>query len=753
MTYRRAFILFIAVFVVFFAPVLFRAEVIFPHNNEAEVGLPITPDPGHLSSLTFADESRQFVPEINLHLRSRHRAWLATWNPDTELGRPAFQFGGFGKAYILSEVIAFFTDDPFVFYSCNILFTVFLSGLFMFLLVRSLDLSPLACFVAACFISFGVYFAYWLTFFVFLSSFCWTLGLIWVSRRFIQRPSAPLGLGAAFFSYSLFMTAYPQFIILQSYLMAGFVMVHLYRSEGGLKKKVLTACMLGGAIFFGAFLTVPIYIDIFETAARSARLHAGPDFLMRNMPKIHSFGELVIFLHTLFDPFIFGNPISLERILRFDGFSLSPLYSSLFLLTFTRRQWKRLWPWQVFVLLCVIGTALPAAHFFAIRYLGLKFSATNYLEGALVPVAVLVAYSTDYLLYSDRGGAPLRKAVVFLSLLPVGLLLLLYGRKLALSPSFFYVALDIALVVIFYALTIIPSRTLRTVGIIGLTLITVFVYGRSLALMRPESMIKTSSPLVDFMREQTGGGATRIAFVGYKNLVPPNEESLLGLKSIHAYDSLSSREYQAFIKKLSLFGAYTYGRHFDFITDGRWLRRPEFSYAGIGLYISTMDLQGSPLLGIGQWGGYRFYKPAAPPIMAAQVLDFEEKEGGVILAGRLEDHRLLPVRRLDRFTDYKTFSLNPLEVPSLLFISGQFHPRWRARTRGASLRTVKVNNFFEGVIIPPGTEKVSMEFRPWTLYIWVPEVIFVLLGVGLFGWYLLSHMRKGFRPYHERPGL
>ena len=741
MKHRHAFVLFAVVYVIFFAPVIFRGEVIFPHNNDTEVGLPPAPDPARISNRKFADESNVFIPEINFLLNGRHRAWIGTWNPDTELGRPSQQLA-LGKAYLPVHILTFFTDDPFLLYTLAVLMTVFLSGLFMFLLMKSLDLAPLACLVAACSVSFGVYFTYWLTFNVFLTSFCWALGLMWASRLFIRKRSAPLALCVAFFSYSLFMTAYPQSIVLQAYLMVGFALVLLWKSEGALKKKALTAVMLGGAALLGALLTAPLYMDLLENASRSARLGAENAFLLRNMPRIHGFGELLIYVHVFFDAFIFGNPIRDKSPMRFDGLSFTPLYSALFFLTFIRGQWRRLWPWQTFILLCIIGTAWPAAHLFAIKYLGFRFSATNYLGGSLIPAAILAAYAVDYLVCSERGGAQIRKAVTFLPIVPAGLLLLIYGDKLVIGPSVFYLSMDLAIIFCIYILAVLPSRTLRAWGILGLTLLTVFVYGLSLRLIRPEAKINTTSRVIEYIREQTEGGRTRLAFVGYKKLIPPNQESLLGLKSIHAYDSLSSREYQLLVKKMSARGTYTRGRHFDYITDGRWLERPEFSYAGIGLYISSMDLQKRGLVPLGRWRQYRFYRPVNPPLMSAQVMDYEQTDKGIELAGRLEDHSILPVRRLDAYTDYKTFALSPRKVPSLLFMSEQYHPRWKARSKTGPLRTVKVNDFYEGVIIPPQTGEVVLEFRPLVIYMWVPQLVFVLLGLTLLVRHVVSR-RKG----------
>ncbi len=742
MRYRHAVTLFVLVYVVFFAPVLFRAEVIFPHNNDIEVGAPIVPDPGHISNGKFADESSVFIPEINFLLNGSHKAWIGTWNPDTEFGRPAQMFGT-SKAYLPALVLTFFTNDPFVFYTWSVLLTVFLSGLFMFLLMKDLDISPPASLVAASATAFGIYTIYWFTFNLFIAPFCWSLGLMWLSRRFIQRPSLVLALGLSFVTYSLFMTGYPQTILLNLYIVAGFVLVQLYRSKGTLRDKVIAVGMLGGAAFFGFIMTAPVYLDILETARRSARLKAGSDFFLKDFPRIGSFGEFLVFLNSVIDPFVFGNPIKEKYIFGFFWPALTPLYSALFILSFIKGQWRRLWTWQALVGLCLVATVFSGVYLFAVRHLGFNMSAIIPFIGIVIPSGIIIGFSADYLLVKDKGGAPLSKAAVFLSLAPLAILVAMYREKVTALLDMRYLALGLVMIIVFYVLSVIRSRAMKTWGLLALTLLTVFVYGRNIRLIRPEANIQTTSRFVKFVRAATGGGATRLAFIGFKNLIPPNQESLLRLKSIHTYDSLSSREYQRLVKKLSVKGTYTYGRHFDFITDGTTLERPEFTYTGIGLFISSIQLDNPGLSLLGQWRKYRFYRPAFPPIMAAQVKDFVEKDAGVVLDGRLEDHRLLPVRRLDRFTDYKTFSLTPLDVPSLLFISGQYHPRWEARTRGGTLRTVKVNDFYEGVIIPPGTREVVLEFRPWVLYMWVPEVIFPLFGAVLLVWYLFSRKKKG----------
>jgi hypothetical protein len=61
---------------------------------------------------------------------------------------------------------------------------------------------------------------------------------------------------------------------------------------------------------------------------------------------------------------------------------------------------------------------------------------------------------------------------------------------------------------------------------------------------------------------------------------------------------------------------------------------------------------------------------------------------------------------------------------TLLFVSQQYHPAWRATADRRPLRTVQVNRFYQGVIVPPMTTEVELSFCPFVLWSWVPQIFF-----------------------------
>jgi hypothetical protein len=64
MSFRVIFLLLLGTFLLLFSRVLFRSEVIFPHDNTLEVGLPEKPNSTRISNRKFSDGSSVFIPEL-----------------------------------------------------------------------------------------------------------------------------------------------------------------------------------------------------------------------------------------------------------------------------------------------------------------------------------------------------------------------------------------------------------------------------------------------------------------------------------------------------------------------------------------------------------------------------------------------------------------------------------------------------------------------------------------------------------------
>ncbi len=253
--------------------------------------------------------------------------------------------------------------------------------------------------------------------------------------------------------------------------------------------------------------------------------------------------------------------------------------------------------------------------------------------------------------------------------------------------------------------------------------------------MRPETIRAT------FWAEDDG---TRFAFVGKDKgpVIPPNQEPLIGARSVHAYDSLSSKDYQRHI--VSLGGEVrVYGRHSRLLDADRPTAKPAFSFTGIGLVLSKHALPDRGLRQTSKVAGLRLYQPMRQPILYAQLTRYEHvADDRYVVPGYLHDNPSLPVRRIVHQDDFQRFKLTASAERTLLFVSQQYHPMWRVYSDTGPLAVVKVNDFYLGVIVPSGIRWVEFEFRPYVFWSFIPQILYGLVGGGLLLCWILARRKR-----------
>ena len=724
LTYKHTFLSLVILQICFLSPILTQNVVIFPHSNSLEATGYEAKDVS--ANRKFSDISNSFIPEINLHLNGNQNNWLSTWNPRVQFGRPAFQRWQ-SKASLITHLLSLFTNNPFVLYSMLASLIVSLTGIFCFLFLKALELHPLACFSIAAGLSMGPYFSYWLTFVQFLAVQCWTLGLLWLIIEFIKKRSFVTGAGLAFFTYNLLMMGRIQTIIRSAYLIVGFTLIYLWLANRNFKWKVYTLGFLGMAALFGAITALPTYLDLIANSARSARISNVDDsFFLTNLPRIENLRELGLFMQLMVDPFWFGNPIKSDYPFIYNGFSFTPLYFFLFLMSFTNYQWRRLWPWQLLAAAGLIATLWSPAYLFIVHYLGFHLSRSTPLGVIFIPVHILAGYALDHLL--RNGTKQILSPIILIALPLAGAGFTGFSYNQDLRPVFVLISLLIIVSVGLFLWT--KSHIL----LIILTTIAVFVYGFSMMLSRPLDTIRISSPLVEKIKQETQDGS-RYAWVGSpRGVLPPNQEALLGIRSIHSYDSVSSVNFQKLVLRLSDEGTKIYGRHFNNLSSAAKLDHDPFSYTGVSLILSRQQLNQPLLQEVGEINGIKFYKLPSAPILEAQLTDFERQaDNQVHVAGSLVHQTRLDLDKLASFDDFLRFKVTPVDQETLLFVSQQYHPFWQATGNGKPLSTVMINDFYLGAIIPPQVTEVTLEFRPYARFSWIPQLIYGVSGVMILG--------------------
>ena len=704
-------------------PLIVRGHVIFPHDNGVEVGM--GGEPEGKWNRKFNDQSSVYVPAIHQHLNGDHTGWISTWNPHPELGRPTFQLAGESKAFFLTHVLSWFTKDAFRLYTWQTILAIVASVVFGYLLLRELGLGAAPSMVGALGFGCGFFPMYWMTFMLFIWGIAWSLAIFWLVEIQLKRPSAWCILGLAVSIQSLLLTAYPQTVIWHVYLGLLFLVwrLRVHRGKDPEKRWQLRglAGLVAGAVL-GALAAAPVYLDLAENAGRSVRLDADPEFFLQVLPSIESFADACTYLLQRFDGSWFGDPILHDYPTKFNGLSATPLFFGLAFLSllFLRRMWAL----HAFCLVCVVMTLWPPAYAFGIEYLGLHVSRTIPLAAAYLPGIFLAAYAADRWIRAER--RPMGAALGVWSVLTLLLAAAGFGSELELEWSFVLASIGLWLGATAFLVTGKPAV------IVVVALLGCLHYGWRLQLTRPRDEIQTSSPLTEVLARETDGARYALIESGFGVTLPSNQESVLGLHSIHTYNSISSKSYQELAASLSPRGTETYGRHFTHIAAPELLDPVRLARAGVNVLVTSRDLPrewAQPISRNPKGGGiWRTRLPAIRERVLPQSGYARTTEG--IAPSRAFGSKArtaeLPVdRTLDR-DDELAFSMPASQEETLLFVSQQFHPKWHAQSGGVELETAEVDGFYLGVVLPPGTGEVELSFRPLVRHAWIPQA----LGLG-----------------------
>lgn len=744
MTHRRAFLALLALWAAFFAPLLARGEVIYPHDNRAEVGqlenrrstffeervlarfLPWVPrEETRLSSRRLSDESSVYVPELHQELHGDHSGWISLWNPHVQMGRPTSHVSGLSPAYPWTRLFMALTSDATRLFTWIVLFHSLLTACAAFAFLGELRLGPWARFSGAAFASLGFFPIYWLVQPMFGAGVAWTLALLWAGTKLLRAPSWSWALATAVSAWCLLLAGYPQQIVWHLYLMAVWFGL-VWWKEIARASKLTRGLALVVAGCVGALAAWPVYADVAVLAAQSLRNEAPEDFLLQSVLRAATWKQAAGLVAVHFDPYWIDTPVQEEYPERLFGFAFSAPLAALCVVAALRGGWRsRAAPWLAFVVAGVVLNAWPDAYLVGVRYLGLSLSRFAPLIVCAIPVPILAALAVERVLArgSEDGWDPWRAA--WLASLPFVVAISCGAFGLGwLRPGFVGAALAL------HALTLLVIVTRRAGLVFLLVIASVLHYGYRVQLVQPPRAIARDSALVSALREATQDGS-RYAIAGFERwgLLPPNQDIWLGLSSPHSYDSLSSKRFNDWLLSISQTGARARGRSFRRIEPGPGFFGDAFTWAGIGAVIATHPIESPHLDAPRAVGGVELLRTRAPARLAAQLARFERADGELVVAGALDAQPQLELRAGAAHDDRASYVTTASDAPSVVFLSRQFHPAWRARGGGRELEVLPLNGLYLGIVVPPHTREVELAFEPWVRFAWVPQLVFGSLAL------------------------
>ncbi|HEX6885901.1 MAG TPA: hypothetical protein VF530_21180 [Planctomycetota bacterium] len=655
------------------------------------------------------------VPELRLHLHGNHGFGPALWAPQVQLGRPAFQTGGMTQAFWPCLLASAVLRDEWELHSVLVLVSLVLGGLFAYGLFRELDLHPWSA--AACALGFGFssFHGHVGEQLFYVSGSVWSMGLYWAFAANLKRPSPRRGLLFALVLHSALLSAYPQQLVWAGWF--GLFLLFALVPPRGQRRRVLLHLALWSGV--GLASAAPFLLDLADralAASRSVMIPAWPERDLR---------EWLVELGELGDPLWNGRvPLQLDG-LRFWGVSFTPFFGAAVLLAVAAVRTRLVLAAAVFVLATLVLSWSEPIHGFAARRLGVGLSSFHPFAAAHAAIFLLAAIGFDR---AWREPGRVWRAGLAL-VLPV---LAALGSLATDRPhAWFNVAVSCALALGAGLVLVRPWWAILALG----AALSAGHYGVAGFQAQTRGWIErylaNYQPVADELRGAAAGG--RLALVGTQAppWPAPNTEILHDLVSIHGYDSLPAQRYKDWVRRVSAEGMVNRQRVFNLVASPA-LASEDFWRAGVRVVASYEPLDSPLLRESGVERGLRWFEVLDPAPMQAWVpLDACRTAPGAASIPAPLAPLAVPVERQTRRDEWLEFVLEPRDEPGLLWVSQQYHPRWRARTDEGALETVPVDVIWQGVLVPAGTERITLEYRPWIRWWWIPQLGFAAAGIVL----------------------
>ncbi len=272
----------------------------------------------------------------------------------------------------------------------------------------------------------------------------------------------------------------------------------------------------------------------------------------------------------------------------------------------------------------------------------------------------------------------------------------------------------------------------RPAMIVGLAIAAAFLYGRTLILSRPFQTVCLSSKLIDQIRAQSNGFRFAIADRSIRQELPPNQEALFGLRSVNSIRFALVRKLCTTRRQWSSKGTDANAKKFDFVDIELALRDNAFPLSNVGILLSAHPLTSELLELVATTDRILLYRPKAAPVSVLQTNRFRTSDGAQIAIKLPLTATQFPTQVEEEMSDYLRVRVSDSAEDTLLFLSQQYFPRWRAFAGDRSFATRRVNEFYQGVIVPH-TFEVELFYRPFAWWSWLPQVVFGVIGVWLGG--------------------
>lgn len=685
-------------------------------------------------------------------IKSFKNGEIPLWNPYSFSGQPLLANL---QSAVFSAFNLTFLIFPFAFaWGLNIIFISILTGIFMFLFLRELNLSEPASFFGGFLLPFSGFYVAWMTWGT-VTAVAMFLPLMLLSiKKIFDKPSPVWFIILTIASSQTIFAGHLQsaiYVLFTGLLFSVFLLIKEKKNKSFLV--IILAIILGLLISFAQMLPSA------EFSTASAR-NLDQGFTQGRKDWFLPIQNLIQFIA----PDFFGNPATYNywgvwNYAEFIGYiGLIPLVMAFAGLTF----WKK---YPFFLLL--LGSSLVLALENPLSKL--PYTQSLFLISSMQPSRIILLISFSLVVFSAIGfdfllkESEKKKFLLSTALtLVIITLLILFSVKFSsyfpkaenLIPS--HIALRnmiLPLLMSVSALTIIFLFRLKMIGkylvivVLGLTIFDLFRFAYKFTYFAKTNIIFPETQLTDFLSSQQN--PFRIVATD-RRILMPNSNIPYKLESAEGYDPLYLKDYAKLVTSWNANAVSEPGSFNRIITPSNF-DSPLINILGIRYILGFApinNLQKVKEEGITKVYENKNYLPRAFFLNNVFKVQNRDQELGFLLKNLdyakaastnfeyNEDNLLQNINSISESSQSLTIEVFT-NKPSPLFISNIYNNGWQSYIDKKKSNIERVNYLFQSVLVPQGKHTINLVYRPQSFYngLYVSFVsILLTFGLTIFLW-------------------
>ncbi len=740
--------LFFAVVAIFFSPIILQRKI--PVPSDALVGLYYPwrdlfreqyPRGIPFKNFLITDPVRQQIPWRKIAIDQWLQWRLPRWNPFNFSGTP-INANIQAAAFYPINIVFFIFNFP-VAWTIIIVIQPLLAGLFLYVYLRHLKLSPWSSTMAAVVWSFGGFSTAWLTWGTMVQVALWLPLILLSLDEIIASPRFGFRWGILLlFSLTMsFFAGHLQIFFYTFLLSIGYGLWKIAAIPRPQQKEVMVHFFWIVGLF--VVLTAIQWIPLIRSLLESSRFSGPTNW--REAGWFLPWQNLVQFIA----PDFFGNPTTLNYwgVWNYGEFvGYIGIIGLVFALLAIARSDSRVRFWTAVLFLSFVFLLPNPISKIIYEFRLPVVSAMQPTRLTMIvdfALSVLVGFGADY--FTKQAKALVRIlgaiAIVIASLWFTAFILsrgsnqelvsqLLVAKNNLLLPTALFAA-SVLLFILWKKVAAFKKYTI-ILQIAGLILLSfdLLRFSWKFTPFSPREYFFPQTKALKFLESQPK--PFRIAVLDSR-IVPPNVSAYYGLESIEGYDPIYAGSYEQFIAasergKADVTPPYGFNR----IITPHNIDSPLLPLLNVRFVLSLEDLKKPYLIKVFQEGETRVYEDArsTPRAYFVERVSFERDKRTIL--NNLFDTSFQPQTRAfverpvtllpipvqsSEFAEIRSYNNSEILLdenamsPRFLFIANMFDDGWRAEIDGRQTTIYRTNYLFQGIVVPAGRHSIILRYR------------------------------------------